>query len=173
MKRFTDTDLWEKEWFMNLTANEKLAWMYIKDKCDGAGVWKPNFSLAELFIGGIIDWEVLAKKVNGNIEILPNKKWFLPDFCEFQYKELRWECKPHRHYIRLLQKHGLYERVTKGYGKGTETHLGTPQEKEKEKELEKELEKDKDKDKDYRRRLEQAEIRRTISRENKARDYQR
>ena len=164
MKRFTDTELWEREWFMNLTANEKLAWMYVKDKCDGVGVWKPNFSLAELFIGGKIDWEVFAKKVNGNIEILPNKKWFLPDFCEFQYKQLTWDCPPHRNYIRLLEKHGLYERVTKGYRKGTVT----PQEKEKEKDKEKDIETDWKK-----KKREQAEMRSFISKENKGNEFRR
>jgi hypothetical protein len=62
----------------------------------------------------------------------------------------------------LLEKHGLYERVTKGYGKSTVT----PQEKEKEKE--------KDKEKDWNRtRQEREELRRFISRENKGREYKR
>ena len=72
--------------------------------------------------------------VYGNIEVLKNGKWWLMDFCRFQYNKLNENCKPHKSYISLLERHGLLERV-----KG----IHTVQEKEKDKELEKEKEKDK------------------------------
>ena len=38
-KRFTDTDIWEKEWFMSLKPTEKCLVKYVRDKCDLAGIW--------------------------------------------------------------------------------------------------------------------------------------
>ena len=134
MKRFTDTMIWEKEWFMELSPAEKIAWFYIKDKCDNVGVWSPNFKLAKVLIGEDIDWPTFIRKVNGNIEVLNTGKWFMIDFCDFQYGELSESCKPHKSYIDLLKKH----RLLKGYRKG----MHTLQEKDKEKDLEKDKEKD-------------------------------
>ena len=129
-KRFTDTGIWvDKPWFIELSPVEKCAWFFIKDRCDNVGVWKPNFKLAGLVMGDDIDWDVFLQKCNGNIEVLDNGKWWLLDFCYFQYGELKETCKPHQSYILLLKRHGLYQRVCKGYvyptrkgkGKGTGT----------------------------------------------------
>jgi len=139
-KRFTDINIWfDKPWFIELTPDEKCAFMFIKDRCDNVGVWVPNFKIAETIIGAPINWDLLIQKVNGNIIILENGKWWMPDFCDFQYGKLKENCIPHKSYIVLLKKYGLFERVIKGYSKGMNTL------QEKEKELEKELEKEKDK----------------------------
>jgi len=138
-KRFTDTELWKKPWFMHLTPAEKLAWFYIKDECDHVGVWVPNFPLAEFVIGMQLDWDKLVEKSNGNIMVLENGKWWLADFVDFQYGELKETCRPHQTYIRTLKRHGLLEQV-KGYPKGIHTLKEKEQEKEKETELEEEQE---------------------------------
>lgn len=115
-KRFTDTGTWvDQPWFIELSPVEKCVWYFVKDRCDNVGVWKPNFKLAALVIGGDIDWDAFLNKCNSNIEVLENGKWWLPDFCEFQYGELRETCKPHQSYISSLKRHGLYQRVCKGY----------------------------------------------------------
>ena len=133
-KRFTDTTIWSKEWFMELTPVEKCAIFYIKDACDNVGVWKPNLKLAEFQIGEAVGWAELLEKCNDNISVLPDGKWWLIDFVEFQYGELKESCKPHLSYISLLKKHGLL----KGYRKGINTH--------KEKDKDKDIEKDKEKE---------------------------
>jgi hypothetical protein len=150
-KRFTDSAIWGKEWFMDLKAGEKAAWFYIKDQCDAVGVWQPNFKLASFILGSEdMDWEEFRQRCNGNIELLPNGKWFLPDFCSFQYGEISLEStsKPIMSYVKLLRAHGLLERVLKPYGRSYESS----QEKEKEKEKEKDKEKDKDKEKEKEKR---------------------
>ena len=140
-KRFTDTGIWvDKPWFIDLSPSEKCAWFFITARCDNVGVWKPNYKIAELTIGEKVDWEALLEKLNSNVEVLENGKWWLPDFCDFQYGELKPTNKPHLSYIRLLEKHDLLYRI-KGYPRG----IHAPKEKEKDKELEKELEKEKDK----------------------------
>ena len=140
-KRFTDINIWvDKPWFIELTPVEKCAFMFVKDRCDNVGVWVPNFKMAEVIIGDSVDWDALVEKLHENIVVLENGKWWLRDMCVFQYGNLSEDCIPHRSYIALLKKHGLFERVSKGYVKGSYTP------KEKEKEKEKDLEKEKEKE---------------------------
>jgi len=150
LKRFTDTEIWKRPWFRKLTPAEKCAFQYIKDNCDNAGVWIPDYEAAEFYIGESVDWESLLQQVNKNIQVLDSGKWWVPDFCEFQWGELRegTDNKAQRSYITLLKRHRLWplegpkEAPTRGHTTGP---LGS---QEKEKEKEKDLEKDKDKDKD-------------------------
>ena len=138
-KRFTDTEIWEKEWYMLLSPKHKCLVRFIYDRCDAVGVWAPNWIMATMFIGEKVGMEDLAQIDEGNqFEVLENGKVFIPDFCAFQYGELKPSCKPHVKYIRDLKKHKLFERVSKGYSKG----INTLEEKEKDKEKEKEKEKD-------------------------------
>lgn len=132
-KRFIDTGIWEKPWFMELTPAEKMAVMFIMTKCDNVGVWVPNFKLAAFQIGDDVDWDALVAKCHGNIEVLPDGKWFMVDFCRFQYGELSEDCKPHQSYLALLSKHGLSDRV----GKGLDKPMPRLKDKDKEKEEDK------------------------------------
>lgn len=141
MKRFTDTDLWDRDWFMQLPIEEKLAFFFIKDKCDRVGVWKPNFPLAEFVMGTSVDWGSFLDKINQNIEVLPDGKWWLVDFCDFQYGQLKETCAPHRTYKKDLIKHGLLSRAMEGYEKGINTLKEEEEEKDKDKDKEKEQEK--------------------------------
>lgn len=112
-KRFTDTELWDKPWYMELTPAEKLAWFYIKDRCDNVGVWTPNFRLAEFVIGSQLDWEKFAAKCHGNVRILENGKWWLVDFCAYQHPDFvanpdGGNSNALKSYVRELTRHGLY-----------------------------------------------------------------
>jgi uncharacterized phage protein (TIGR02220 family) len=125
MKRFTDTEIWNKPWYRKLPPEMKCAWDYVTDHCDNVGVWVPDMDAAEFFIGSTVDWDDLLRRCNGNIRCLESGKWWLPDFCDFQYGELKDTCPPHRSYISLLKKHSLFIPYSKG--------SYTLQEKEKEK----------------------------------------
>jgi hypothetical protein len=140
MKRFTDTDIWKKQWFQDLTPKYKMAWFYLKDNCDNVGVWNVNFRLADFQIGAKINWEEFRTKTNGNIYIISDKKWWIVDFCNFQYGQLseKSNSKPIQSYIALLKKHSLWI----GYAEGIHTF----QDKEKDKEQVKDKEKDQDKE---------------------------
>lgn len=139
-KRFTDTELDDKEWFMTLTCRLKCAVQYLFRKCDATGVWEPNYILATAYVGegGFTEQEILSIDGGRQFEKLPNGKIYLPGFCDFQYGVLTESCRPHRPIIQKLKKHGLYERVLIGYQKGT----NTLEEKDKDKDKEKEQEKD-------------------------------
>jgi hypothetical protein len=141
-KRFVDTEIWRRPWYRALSLAEREAWRYLTDTCDAIGIWIPDFEAAEFFIGRKVDWTNLPSKLNGNVEVLPSGKWFLVDFCEFQYGQLDPNSKspPIMSYISQLKKQGIWERVLIGYGKG----IDRDKEKEKEKEKVKEEEKEKD-----------------------------
>jgi len=125
MKRFTDTEIWNKPWYRKLPPEMKCAWDYVVDHCDNVGVWIPDFEIAEVFIGTKIDWDQVLERCNGNIKVMECGKWWVVDFCDFQYGELKETCPPHRSYLSLLKKHSLLIPYSKG--------SYTLQEKEKEK----------------------------------------
>jgi hypothetical protein len=133
-KRFHDKDKWHKPWYRKLSPVEKCAWDYITSECDNVGVWEADIEAAEYFIGGSLDWDAFRTKCNGNIHLMDNGKWWLVDFCRFQYPELSedTQSRPLLSYIALLKKQGLWIPYLKG--------INTVQDKDKDKEQ------DKDKD---------------------------
>jgi hypothetical protein len=113
MKRFLDTDLWSnRPWFRMLSPKEKAAWFYVTSMCDNVGVWPPDFEHANYMIGEEIDWEAFLGRVNNNIEVLQNGKWFIVDFCEFQHSDLLSGSvsKPCMSYAKLIIRHNLQDR---------------------------------------------------------------
>lgn len=142
-KRFTDTDKWEREWFMDLPDAYRLAYLYILDKCDQVGVWNPNERLLKFFVGDI-SLEKLREYLDKRLYIMPNKKWWLTKFIDFQYGTLNEESlsKPIISYINLLKKHNLYEGYTKGIYNLKDKDKDTDKEKDKEKDKAKEKDKE-------------------------------
>jgi len=89
-KRFTDTDIWDQDWYVELPNKYKLLWNYIKDKCDDSGVWRPNKSIIQKIIGEPLQLNDFLEFVNdGKTRImpLPNGRWFIREFFVFQYGE--------------------------------------------------------------------------------------
>jgi len=134
-KRFTATEKWDDPFFCNLEAKYKLAWIYLLDKCDNAGIYDVNIKALSFFVGFDFNEDDLLSVFDGRIEKIKNgNKWFIPKFIEFQYGALRHECYPHRPVIEKLSKLGLLE------NKGSFRVSARVQDKDKEK--------DKEKDKD-------------------------
>lgn len=108
-KRFVDTDIWEKEWFMSLPPTEKCLVKYVRDKCDLAGIWKPNFVLASYVIGNKVDEQMLLNIDNGNqFEQLEDGKIICIDFVRFQYgSELNPSSPIHKKVIELLSRYDI------------------------------------------------------------------
>lgn len=112
MKRFTDTDKWERPWFRKLPRDYRDLWMFIVDKCDAAGVWYVDMELASFMIGSDLNYGdalvFFGKQVE---EIEKGARWFILDFVEFQYGHLSEDCKPHLKIISELKSLGLLDRV--------------------------------------------------------------
>lgn len=129
MKRFTETEKWRDPWFRKLSAGAKLAFLYIIDNCDNAGVWTADKELADFSIGMEIPWMKVLEAFGERVSVLPSGDWLIVRFVEFQFGKLSKDCKPHLQVIRLIEKH----RVSKGYPKGFETLEDKEEDKEKDK----------------------------------------
>lgn len=143
-KRFCDTDLWDKEWFMLLNPRYKCLIKFLWDKCDSAGVWSANWILASSYVGEKVtesDLDVFDGRI---VKIAPGK-FFCVEFLEFQYGTLSENCKPHLKIIQLLKKYSIEFDKSKGYL----YPMHRVKEKDKDKEKEEEEDKDKRPEKDF------------------------
>jgi hypothetical protein len=148
-KRFFTTEIWtHNKWFRRLSPNGKLFWFYLIGSCDNVGVWEEDLDYAS-YVTGIHITDESYKEFNGQIIRLSDKKIWLRDFCDFQYGLLEESTTsiPHKSYILLLKKHGLWYTLYQGL----DNPLHTLKDKDKEKDKDKVLEEDKntDMDKDY------------------------
>ena len=112
-KRFIDTNIWDQnKWFRKLDIKYKLIWFYLISRCDPVGVWEEDIELASFIIGIDYKLEEVIKKFDGKIKIINGgKKWWIVDFCNFQYGELKEDSennRPHQSFISQLKKHSLW-----------------------------------------------------------------
>jgi len=113
-KRFTDSLIWEKEWFMNLPPHVKCLVKYVRDKCDCAGIWNPNFKLASVYIGETVTEEMLLTIDNGKqFKKLEDGKVYCIDFIQFQYGSSLNPASPvHRKILSIIDKHKIKQVVS-------------------------------------------------------------
>lgn len=107
-KRFTDTELWDKEWFMKLPTKLKCLVKFVRDKCDLAGVWSPNWAIANAYIGEQVAEKDLLDIDHGNqFKKLNNGKINCIDFVRFQYGTLSEKSPVHRKVMSILSTHQI------------------------------------------------------------------
>jgi hypothetical protein len=107
-KRFTDTDKWKKGFIRGLEGAYKLLWFYILDDCDHAGIWQVDFEVARIRIGEQVDKQKAINLFTGRIEIINNgTKWFIRDFIDFQYGELKESNRMHLSVINILNRNAI------------------------------------------------------------------
>lgn len=82
-KRFADTEIWNKDWYLDLTLKQKLLLKYIYDNCDCAGVYEISYRNLKNCFGE----EVAKSDFDGlkQIKFIDENKIFIEDFIEFQY----------------------------------------------------------------------------------------
>lgn len=104
-KRFTDTGLYDKEWFQELELKHKVFWEFITKKCDHAGIWDVNVRMASYIIGAEFKKEELLEVFKDRIIPIDNDKWFIKKFIVFQYgNELNDLNRVHKSVISRLIK---------------------------------------------------------------------
>jgi hypothetical protein len=106
-KRFHDTDIWDEDWFLNMAADYREFYFYMKDKCDHAGIFKPNIlKFNRLFNFNINLEEAIIFFNNGKERVikLKNGRWFMPDFIPFQYgNHLNTKNRVHASILNILK----------------------------------------------------------------------
>jgi len=135
-KRFTDIEIWDKEWYMELTPKHKCLMKYIFDKCDACGCWKPNWKLASLHINDNVQLSDLSALPKDQYEVLESGKIFIPDFIKFQYGTLSKKSPAHNPIFIAIEKNNLLDRV---FNRVSNTLQEEEEYKEKDKEEEKEI----------------------------------
>lgn len=122
-KRFVDTELWDKKWFMQLTAKQKCLVKYVRDKCDIAGIWDCNYHLASVYIGEPVTEEELLEIDNGKqFEKIAEEKIYCSGFIEFQYGSTLNEQSPvHKKVMDILNRYGIQYNAKKPAYKLTAT----------------------------------------------------
>ena len=127
-KRFTDTDKWKKDFIKGLSAEMKLIWFYITDECDISGVWQVEWDILKIRTGVDISQDfamsVLGEKI---LAFDGGKKWFIPEFIDFQYGELKPSNRLHK---AILDKLEMYK------NKGLTSPLQGAKDKDKDKDKE-------------------------------------
>jgi hypothetical protein len=84
-KRFTDSEKWEDGWFIDLSIQQKLIWIYLLDHCDNAGLWKINIKNLNYFCSTNISVEDVFNLFKGRLTKINNDIAIINKFCYFQY----------------------------------------------------------------------------------------
>lgn len=116
-RRFTCTDKWEDVWFSGLDLDMKLAWIYILDKCDHAGIWRRNFRNLCFHCNSTKTPEEITTIFKDRIMEINNDKWFIPKFLKFQYPSGLNSNKPAIISVRnKLTEENLFSVINKLFG---------------------------------------------------------
>lgn len=109
-KRFTDTEIWDKEWFMELSPTLKNLVQFVRSKCNFSGVWSPNYVLASLYIKGKVTEKDLLEIDDGNQFRKVGDKIIALGFIPFQYGSvLKYKSPMHRKVVDYLIDNDLLE----------------------------------------------------------------
>jgi hypothetical protein len=151
-KRFTDNQKWEDSWFMDLTTEQKLIWIYLLDHCDNAGLWKINIKNLNYFCSTNISVEELLSIFKNRLVKLNSEICIIVKFCIFQYgiDFLNSKNKAVIAAINKLISVGVVKENNNTYTLSIpyQYPIDTPKEKEEDKEEVKDKDKLKDKDKE-------------------------
>jgi hypothetical protein len=155
-KRLGDTDIWKKQrWFRKLIPDYKLAFLYIKDQCDHAGIWNidctdlvedlgiQEFDLDQFIVACNTEYDKTTGKVTlkERMRLLDKGYIWVTGFVQFQYKGKEGLVNPYaapvKTALQILSGLGLLnDGLNKGYitlTEGLPEGYLTPKDKDKDK----------------------------------------
>ena len=116
VKRLSDSEIWNKDWFLDLTDKQKLLVKFLFDNCDCAGIYEISKRMLRVCFEQPItreDFESIKQVI-----FLDENIVFIEDFIRFQYKveisELNPKFTVHKGVIAKLNKYGIFETLSKG-----------------------------------------------------------
>ena len=111
--RFCDTEIWAKDWFLNLNTKQKLLVKFLFDNCDCAGFYQISWNLLKVYFNDV-EITVDDFKSIKQVEFIKDDLIFIEDFALFQckvrsLKELNPNNKAHLGVLRLLKKYNIFD----------------------------------------------------------------
>jgi hypothetical protein len=108
-KRFIDTGLFDDPWFMDLSQDGKLFYIYLFTRCNHAGIIQLNDRLCQ-FQTGVESLTTVKQELGNRLIMLPEGYYFLPNFIRFQYPNFpNSNVKQQTSAIEILKKFKLYD----------------------------------------------------------------
>lgn len=98
-KRFTATEIWGEDWFLEMPVEYKLFWYYMLSHCDHAGLFKVNLrsfcGLNEVKLSSTKALEYFNAGKQ-RIRVISESVWFIEDFFVYQYgTTFNWNNRVH------------------------------------------------------------------------------
>lgn len=90
-KRFTSTEIWSEDWFLDMPSEYKLFWYYMLSTCDHAGVFKVNTKTFCKMNEVILTSSLALNYFNTEkqrVRVLSDNLWLIEDFFQYQYGEI-------------------------------------------------------------------------------------
>jgi len=110
-KRFTATEIWSEDWFLDMPMEYKLFWYYMLSTCNHAGFFKVNLrSFCGLNGVNLTSTKVLEYFNAGKqrIRVVNNSLWLIDDFFVYQYgSTLNPNNRVHNSIVKEYLKHGV------------------------------------------------------------------
>ena len=106
-KRFIDTGLFDDDWFMDLSKDAKLLWIYFITKCNHAGILKLNKKLCQVQTD-IRDIDTVIKQLGNRLVTVSKHLYFIPKYIDFQYPGFpNSKVRQQQSAVDILDKYGL------------------------------------------------------------------
>jgi len=131
-KRFIDTKLFDDPWFMDLSKDAKLFWIYLITRCNHAGIIELNKRLIG-FQTDIQDLSSVIKELDNRLVRVTEQLIFIPKFIYFQYPKFpQSKVKQQIGAIEILTKYNLFKdgkltvnkELINSYGNGNDNDNG-------------------------------------------------
>lgn len=108
-KRFIDTEIFEDPFFMDLSKDGKLFYIYCITRCNHAGIIELNEKLCQ-FQTGVKSLVTVRQELGNRLVSLNDGFYFLPKFIKFQYPNFpNSNVKQQQSAIEILKKFKLYD----------------------------------------------------------------
>lgn len=116
VKRLAETEIWQKDWFLDLTIKQKLLVKFLFDNCDCAGIYEISYRVLKNCFGEEIkkeDFEAIKQ-----VKFVSENKIFIEDFIKFQYGvsvfELDENKNVHKGILKKLSKINVFPTLAQG-----------------------------------------------------------
>ena len=110
-KRFSETEIWNEDWFLDMPNEYKLFWFFMLSKCDHAGMFKVNLkSFRGLLEVNLTTDRALHLFNSGKqrVRVISDSIWYIEDFFVFQYgTTMNLNNRMHESISNVLKKHNI------------------------------------------------------------------